>query len=176
MALIIVGYQGIGKSTVAKNVDGFIDFESSCFFVDGKRSEDWYIAYCQCAINIADQGYTVFVSSHKAVRDYLSSLPLPKDVSIVTISPDISLKDDWILKLDTRYKATGLDKDFKAFANANVSYDSNVKDIQESSGFTHVIITNIKYDLQDIISTLEKVLFIPGVTGFRGTYDEYYII
>lgn len=41
--MIVIGYQGIGKSTLANdNVSKikFIDLESSCFWNDGKRSED----------------------------------------------------------------------------------------------------------------------------------------
>ena len=38
--MIIVGYQWIGKSTLANNETGVIDLESSNFFVDGKRDEN----------------------------------------------------------------------------------------------------------------------------------------
>ena len=69
--MVIVGYQGIGKSTLAKNRNGFIDLESSNFFVNGERSPDWYIPYCEIALDLSKQGYDVFVSSHKVVRDEL---------------------------------------------------------------------------------------------------------
>ena len=74
----MIGYQGIGKSSCAGKND-CIDLESGSFWVDGKRAEEWYIPYCQIAMHLANQGYTVFTSSHKVVRDQLASMPLLPD-------------------------------------------------------------------------------------------------
>jgi ABC-type phosphate/phosphonate transport system ATPase subunit len=41
--IIIVGYQGIGKSTLAYHNKRVIDLESSNFFVNGERSKDWHV-------------------------------------------------------------------------------------------------------------------------------------
>lgn len=54
---IVVGYQGVGKSTLAYHNRSVIDLESSNFFVDGKRDEKWYIPYCNIARSLARQGY-----------------------------------------------------------------------------------------------------------------------
>jgi len=35
--MIVIGYQGIGKSTLSKTNDKYIDLESGNFFVDGTR-------------------------------------------------------------------------------------------------------------------------------------------
>ena len=40
--MIIVGYQGIGKSSISNPDTRCIDLESGNFFVDGKRPDDWY--------------------------------------------------------------------------------------------------------------------------------------
>ena len=40
--MIIIGYQGIGKSTLAGH-NSVIDLESGNFWNDGKRIDDWYI-------------------------------------------------------------------------------------------------------------------------------------
>lgn len=40
--MIIIGYQGIGKSSVAKEDYKYIDLESSNFWVDGNRPNDYW--------------------------------------------------------------------------------------------------------------------------------------
>ena len=70
--MIIIGYQGIGKSTLANCNLNYVDLESSNFYIDGKRADDWYKPYCKIAEHLSQQGYYVFVSSHKVVRDELS--------------------------------------------------------------------------------------------------------
>ena len=47
--MIIIGYQGIGKSTLANNKNGYIDLESSSFWNNGTRIPDWHIYYCRIA-------------------------------------------------------------------------------------------------------------------------------
>lgn len=82
--LIMIGYQGIGKSSCAGKND-CIDLESSTFWFEGSRSENWYIPYCNIAMDLANQGYTVFTSSHKVVREQLASMPLMPNVGKVVI-------------------------------------------------------------------------------------------
>ena len=106
---IIVGYQGIGKSTLAKQGKGYIDLESGNFWVNGKRADDWYIPYCNIAMHLAEQGYTVFTSSHQVVRDQLVSIKTD-NVDLFVCVPSLHLKDEWIKKLEDRYNETGLDK------------------------------------------------------------------
>ena len=67
--MIYVGYQGIGKSSIAGK-NKCIDLESGNFWVDGKRDENWYIIYCNIAQHLSEQGYNVFLSSHKLLIDY----------------------------------------------------------------------------------------------------------
>ena len=43
--MIVVGYQGIGKSSIGGK-HNCIDLESSNFYIDGKRDNDWYKIYC----------------------------------------------------------------------------------------------------------------------------------
>lgn len=69
--MIITGYQGIGKSTLAKTNDKIIDLESSCFWKydlydfekkgEKTRPDDWYVYYCQMAQYLSKQGYIVLV-------------------------------------------------------------------------------------------------------------------
>ena len=44
--MIIIGYPGIGKSTLAVQHLGYIDLESSNFKVDGIKIEGWQEIYC----------------------------------------------------------------------------------------------------------------------------------
>ena len=147
--MIVVGYQGIGKSTLAKNGNGYIDLESGNFWIDGKRSDDWYIPYCNIAIHLAQQGYIVFTSSHQVVRDYLTSKP--RDVELAVCVPAPYLKDEWIKKLEDRYNESKLEKDYKAWKNAEDRYEENIKEILNSEGFFPIIIRDIPYDLNKAI-------------------------
>lgn len=149
--MIIVGYQGIGKSTLAKNGNGFIDLESSNFFVNGVRQNDWYIPYCNIAMNLSEQGYTVFVSSHECVRNYLSLYA--DQARLAIICPSLRLKDRWIEKLEKRYQDTGLVKDYKAMMNAKDRYEENIKELMNTVGFEVLQIDTMDYKLSDVIAS-----------------------
>ena len=89
--MIISGYQGIGKSSLAGK-NNCIDLESGNFWVDGKRADDWYKPYCQIANHLSQQGYTVFVSSHEVVRKELeksedTDYELPPEITGNSVSP-----------------------------------------------------------------------------------------
>ena len=144
--MIIVGYQGIGKTSLAAWYDQCIDLESSNFFVDGVRPENWHVMYCKTAISLSTQGYYVFMSSHKVVRDYLAEHCPPEDLML--IYPCRSLKDQWIKKLKTRFDITGLDKDYRAWKNAEECYESNIRELSEQQGFARLALTGMNYQLK----------------------------
>lgn len=146
---IIVGYQGIGKSTLANSEPCFIDLESGNFWIDGERANDWYKPYCKIAVHLAEQGNIVFTSSHKVVRDEL--ILMNSDVDLITCFPDESLKDQWTQKLKARYLNTHLDKDYKAWKNAEAMYIENIKELREADVFQNIIIPCIPYDLKHLI-------------------------
>lgn len=143
--MIIIGYQGIGKSTLAGQ-NGCIDLESGNFWVNGKRAEDWYIPYCRIANHLSEQGYTVFVSSHEVVRNELKK----SKERVVAIVPAVELRDEWVAKLEERYNRTGLDKDFKAWKNAEDRYEDNIYEIMDdvSKGY---YIRHMSYSLKGIL-------------------------
>lgn len=145
--MIIIGYQGIGKSTLAKNSKRFIDLESGCFWVDGQRPQDWYKYYCQIAEHLSKQGYIVFTSSHKEVREEFK-----KSKELVTCcAPSLELKSAWIDKLKDRYEFSKLEKDYKAWKNAEACYEENIIDIT-NDGFYTFVIDNINYNLKTVIN------------------------
>ena len=150
--MIVVGYQGIGKSTLAARNLKYIDLESSNFwFKDPEtkqrvRHSNWYEMYCNVAEDLSRQGYIVFVSSHQPVRERLSN---SKEYVIACV-PSLDLKEQWIEKLKLRYETTGLEKDYKAYMNAEDRFSENITEIM-NSGFTILRISNMSYELQNVI-------------------------
>lgn len=143
--MIYTGYQGIGKSTLAGK-DNFIDLESGNFWVDGKRPEDWFKYYGNIANHLSKQGFKVFTSSHKVLRNYLKEI----NADFVAITPIIKLKDDWIKKLQDRYNITNSDKDLKALKNAELMYEQNVRDLLQEKNV--LVIRKMHYDLHNLIN------------------------
>lgn len=145
--MIIVGYQGIGKSTLAQNNPEIIDLESGNFWVDGNRIDDWYKVYANIAKHLSEQGKIVFTSSHKVFRDYLKE----NNIKFTVICPCLSLKEKWIDKLQERYNITNKDKDYKALMNAKQMYDDNIHDLLSEDNVIELNYMN--YDLGSIINS-----------------------
>lgn len=153
--MIVIGYQGIGKSTLAGRDNKFIDLESGNFWVDGKRADDWYKPYCQIAEHLSQQGYIVFTSSHEVVRKQLEN----SSETIAIVYPSIKLKDEWIDKLEKRYAESGLEKDYKALMNAIDRYEDNIRELGEYGHERQVcrsIITSMDYDLEAALIHLKN--------------------
>ena len=142
--MIIIGYQGIGKSSLARSASNTIDLESGCFWNGNYRPEDWYVYYCSIALDLSKQGNTVFTSSHSDVRNQFARLP--KTELIAVCYPSLELKDEWIEKLRMRYERTGLAKEEKAWMNASLCYESNIKDLM-ASPFDKIELDNMYYHL-----------------------------
>lgn len=148
--LIMIGYQGIGKSSCAGK-NGCIDLESSTFWFEGSRLENWYIPYCNIAMDLANQGYTVFTSSHKVVREQLASMPLMPNVGkVVIFCPETRFKKEWIQRLQDRYNRTGLTKDYKALANAKERFTENIFELI-NSGLPVYCPAHMDYDLMNYV-------------------------
>lgn len=144
--MIIIGYQGIGKSTLAKDSLEYIDLESGNFWVNGERDEQWYKPYCNIANHLSAQGYTVFTSSHKEVREELKN----SSEIVKIIFPSLDLKTDWLIKLTNRYNESMLEKDYKALINASLYYEDNINDLMNEP-FDKIVIDNINYNLRELI-------------------------
>lgn len=140
--MIIIGYQGIGKSTLSGEDVNYIDLESGNFWVDGKRVDDWYKPYCKIAEHLSRQGYRVFVSSHECVRNTLKD----SKEQVVCCIPSVHLKEQWLERLRKRYESDMSEKNYKAYMNAVDRYEDNIMEIQ-FSGFPTVILTSMDYDL-----------------------------
>lgn len=144
--MIYVGYQGIGKSSISGK-NNCIDLESGNFWVDDKRVDDWYKIYVNIAEHLSNQGYRVFMSSHKVVREELNN----RGIEFTTICPSLNLKEQWLNRLQERFDKTRSMKDFKALKNAEEMYEENIKDL--TSERNTIIITDINYDLSDYLKS-----------------------
>lgn len=125
---------------------GYIDLESSNFFVNGKRDDNWHNVYANIAEHLSCQGYIVFLSSHKCVREELNK----RHIDFLTIFPALDLKEAWIERLKERYDLTKTDKNFKAYVNATVSYEDNIKDLMNEKHCFEI--ENMTYNLSQIIT------------------------
>lgn len=166
--MIFIGYQGVGKSTIAEHDIISIDLESGNFWYkltdtsEPIRDKLWYIPYCNIAESLSLQGYNVFVSSHECVRKQLAN----SIEHVVAIVPAIELKDAWVHKLARRYEASGLDKDYKAWMNAKDRYEANIQEIKQDCK-NIIEITRMQYDLSLLIHRYLRK-FKEGETYGRG--------
>ena len=149
--MIVIGYQGIGKSTLAGQ-SNCVDLESGNFWVDGKRDAEWYKPYCNIALHLHRQGYVVCISSHAVVREYLKTIASEDDRKCIFVCcPEKELKDAWIHKLKSRYEDTRLEKDYKAWKNAEDRFDENIDELHHS-GFKIIPLDMMAYNLAEEIA------------------------
>ena len=154
---IILGYPGVGKTTLSRRITHCIDLESSLFSVNSATNPEWYKAYCSIAIASASAGNIVFVSSHKQVQDYLGHMYFNSltelNYDIYVCYPDLELADTWAIKLFKRYLKSHSDKDKRAFIRCMDKYQEDITCLKQSK-FNHILIKSENYDLVEIISAL----------------------
>ena len=151
--MIIIGYQGIGKSTLAKKCYNYLDLESTntWFEENGERKRwpTWEEIYVNFSVDLSvKQHYTVFTSSHAGVRSEL--MKHRDETPIAVCCPVPALREKWIARLNNRYAHSGLDKDYRALMNAWDRYTENIVELM-SSGFPVIEITSLDYDLSKVI-------------------------
>lgn len=160
--MIVVGYYGLGKSSVCEKNPGFIDLESKYFRGDdtwiGKDKEglDRYIWLIE---DLNAQGKTVFVSSNLDVRKKIfKSDRINSYESVAYIYPSIDIKDQWLSRLYNRWKESALQKDWYAYKRATRSYEEDISSISNDIGKSmYYLITkdNINsFNLEDVVKRL----------------------
>ena len=155
--MIVIGYQGIGKSTVTKQLDNCIDLESSMMKINGHREENWFIPYGQIALDLSRQENVVFTSSHRVLREWLEVNRKANDW-ILCIVPALDLKDLWIEKLQKRWKQTNLLKDRLALMNAKECYIKNITEMYDFKNcFEFYEIQDLNYNLKVFIEYLGMI-------------------
>ena len=148
--MIIIGYPCIGKSSFCENFTEFIDLESSCF---SKTNPLWYKDYCTVARDLESQGYNVFVSSHKEVREELA--PYQKSIKIVEILPTLEMRDTWVTRVSNRYINTLSAKDKAARDFIIKNYTSGIEDMMADSIEKKVFIK--PENVNNLYSTVKEV-------------------
>ena len=154
--MIVIGYQGIGKSTCASKMPGFIDFESSNFKFDGKRDDNWYIIYCRVAVSLARQGYIVMVSSHECVRLELEKYNPDDEYTIAIICPHYTLRDQWIQRLWNRYTQDPSCKNYAAWIDAEKHFTDSILSMNKQVEFSTIYLNSMDYDLDKLIMSLYR--------------------
>lgn len=140
--MIIIGFPGIGKSSVTRaydgdtNTTGYIDLESSNFVKD----DSWVKEYCCLALDLDLQGYNVFVSSHKAVREYLAER---QDIfqDIMEVFPSKELCGVWCQRLSRRYQDFPTEKNIRAFDYVRQNFDDAIDEMEHDAIVHKVRIT-----------------------------------
>ena len=158
--MIIIGYPGIGKSTLAVGDNKYIDLESSLFNdYKGKKPKYWYHTYCKIAEDLSKQGYIVFVSCHKEVQDYLST----SNEIVALCYPALNLKNLWFGKLLSRYEQDPSDKNLAALTTSVKYFNTHITAIDNST-YTHkIILRSMDYLLDDEIKAyFNKVVTVKG--------------
>lgn len=150
---IVIGYPGIGKTTASAQDNRFIDLDSSTFSEEGYKVAGWEVSYCRCAIDLAQNGYIVFVSSHNEVRKYLSTADIPRAVKVLLCYPAMELQLPWEIRLVDRWMEHPTEKNHRACVRVSDEFESDIKEL-EAENFTSIVLTDTEYDLRSNILKL----------------------
>ena len=154
--LVIISYPGIGKTSFAGK-DNCIVLESGHFWVGDRKDEDWAIVYAKLALDLASQGYTVFVNSQKEVREAFKTLQIPENVGkIVIFCPDHRYKNEWIEKVENRFKTSRRNKDYKSWQRVLNHFDEDIFDLINDNDFPVYQPAYLDYDLWNYIHKMRN--------------------
>ena len=157
--LIIIGYQGIGKSSFASCGNKTIDLESSNFKIDGERDDNWYVIYCRIAVSLAKQGYIVFTSSHRVVvEEFTKYGNLDDDYTIVIVAPHHGLEDQWVKKLHQRWIADKEnEKNYIAYKDAKENFQKEICWLSSQNELPYIPIKAMYYSFSKIVEGLCRI-------------------
>lgn len=141
--MIVIGYPGIGKSTITKDNIGYIDYDSSLF----QKEDDWAELYVRGAINLSQMGNVVFVSSHKEVQDLLVN----STEKVVVVYPSLQLHEFWMDKLCDRYEKSNSEYDHKALMRCVSHFCEDILELRESNFENKLEITTEDYNLEELL-------------------------
>ena len=155
--LIIIGYPGIGKSTIALKHDRYVDLDSG---FTSKTDRFWQLYYCVFAASIAIQGKVVFVSSHKSNCEYLRALYADRDtdIKLAIVCPSIDLEQEWIEKLKSRYELSKEDADKRAYEFVSHNFQTSIEGLHSYKNIPVYEITSMDYKLDDYVNEAIKDL------------------
>lgn len=198
--MIIIGFSGIGKSTLSAKNDKFIDLESSCYNLinpntnKAEKCKDWEKFYITVAYHLAKQGKYVFVSNHQMVIDEIMNRRIADQTldqyPVIFVYPIKNIKDEWIDKLYKRLNdsiITGDNEEARkndaAYKAVSQHYDTWVQNLQNIDPYDNNVykipIYNIHYDLEKILLSFiadynDILKQIDKVTECKVKFDKRY--
>lgn len=148
--MIILCFQGCGKTCLADKSKGIIDLDSRianrmCMVGNGKNIPNWPVMYVDTLLYLDKQGYTVLGNISRAIIDGLDHAK----VKFHIITPDTTLKEQWLDKLRTRYNTSKDGNDLAAWQMAITDFDYVYKDMSKRDNVT--FIKDMDYSLEQII-------------------------
>lgn len=102
--MIICGFPGVGKSTMARTSARWIDLESTPFQKD-------FETYARVAKHMSDNGYNVMVSTHTELLDQFEKIGVPYTVVVPPLEEKIEYRK--------RYDARGNSLQFIEYVTEN---------------------------------------------------------
>ena len=179
--IIVCGYPGIGKSSIA-GWRNCIDLESSYFsFRNGvpQKSNEWIPQYCKLAYDLMQQDYTVMVSTHEKVIEYFCAFinnSHHRYKPVVIVCPDIKLKYEWIKRLIGRLNVHDefYNKNERAYIHVSDCFDRDIMFLN-SCGLPVYTIDTTDYFLQDYIIQIreqEELKLRPKLYAIATSEDE----
>lgn len=146
--MIIIGYPGVGKTSLAGRYHQYIDLESSNWNgPDNTKPDMWWWSYGKVAEDLSRQGYRVFVSCHPSVQKYFEE----SNEYIIVLYPSIELKEEWIKRVLDRYERDRSMKNLAALNNVDLYYDKQINSLNNSPFKNKLVLKDMNYTLDNEI-------------------------
>lgn len=146
--MIIIGYPGVGKTSLAGRYSQYIDLESSHFNdVLGEKRSGRFIPYCKIAEDLSRQGYRVFVSCHKEVQEYFSK----SNEYVIVLYPALELKEQWLDRVKKRFENEPSIKNAKAPESVDKHYSTHINSLRNSPFENKLVLGDMNYTLDNEI-------------------------
>ena len=153
--MIIVGYYGVGKTTLCKNVATNIDLD--CISAD--PSPVVVDAYADMIKSMNEDGYDVFIQSNEQLIRTLCKLGLREQILIVT--PGYSLKEQWATKLCEQYDTSETSASLRSLLVSTSNYNAATADLLALAFELNVMvycIINMDYKLEKIVNKYKEMI------------------
>ena len=146
--MIIIGYPGVGKTSLAGRYNQYIDLESSNWnSPDNTKPDMWWWSYGKVAEDLSRQGYRVFVSCHPSVQKYFEE----SNEYVMVLYPSLELKEEWIKRVADRYDRDCSMKNLAALNNVELYYDNQIRLLDDSQFKNKLVLKDMNYTLDNEI-------------------------
>ena len=146
--MIIIGYPGVGKTSLAGRYNQYIDLESSNWnSPDSTKPDMWWWSYGKVAEDLSRQGYRVFVSCHPSVQKYFEE----SNEYVMVLYPSLELKEEWIKRVSDRYDRDRSMKNLDALNNVELYYDKQISSLNDSPFKNKLVLKDMNYTLDNEI-------------------------